>query len=1646
MATVVQGNAEGVPLTLETTDSDKNDTKKRRFLWGLRRMFRRRSARNEQEVREPAETPGPPTTRTRTTNNQQQLTDDESPKRKRQQSGLSVSHDSVFTADASGADSDEERSRPRLRPTMAKGVPAELAAAVRRRARGDTSEEDEDLGLPRSPPASPPKRGLNRGRVSQTGAEQSSCSEGSLLSAGSSDPEDEFRSSRGDLVSSIPSALSSFITLPDSSDQDAEEPPSGLAPLSHSAARHKMAVRPRRTHGPPRRIKSTQLSPGTALPTTPEVNEEVARSTTPEVISSVYHNSSETTTVQTSRHIVTTTNSSRILLNDELHGNQVPKETRMKSSSLPPGLALNQLIGASSIKLSLSSNEELGHPVKVGRSKSNAQKKDSSDSDDNMLLNEQNVPYQYTKQNTSVYKSVENKFSNILVGELHRKFGSVSEDEELATSGNFETGHRYRKNGEKKVETFESISQSNESSKLKYEEVQEKQTTKKEESFFGRLLLRRSGKKTKKDSHNDKEEDEDDKKITTSYSTTNQKYVSEQNVIRQTKMSCSDQNAHKSIGQKVFSNQNHKRIDPRGGYANDPIVQESLHSKGSNAESTDKEKSDTQYSQTSLEENVRKLSSENSSKNNANSQSRLRQRVEPLDIPVSPELQRKPPVLPRTSLESKSFFPNINQGKVYPSKEGSRYIKNVNSPSKLFNPDEFQYPSSPKIKMSSDVLGFTNQNQSTGITTDLTTKPMSYSVSPPRSVWPHTYEISSEMKSISQGSLDHPSRNSKIDYESRFLDYSNQDGNDFDYEHSKAKPKIAGLSSYQQKISQMETNNTEVPFSDSLHPKTTVVKSQSFRMNSDSAASAMQQDMPSLPPIFGISESSIDSWESTYKKNLKETIDPPSSLEEAGDSLMSYTYKSNAATTTTLYTDRNIFIIPNVEKDSLPIDSVESSGQTSHYTKNIMRSKVRDTDISRIEANIDSIIGSPKPLNCVTLKSNSLDSVKSFSEKTEQNRKAISNESISQNKIYVNQSIIPDVVGSVSFTPKSTVSNSNTIENIQTTNEVSSESHVSVTVLNSTTDAIKTPDLNIALPEKTPAKSPIVQKETKSPDIKFSISSNAPVPEFMKIQLNRVDQKPASNVVLSTSTISIDNKSPKNSDFDRSISYDPKKSEKTMFTEVRKSESCDKNIMLESKDVLKPQRKFSSEDVEILEKSDVNNSTNLLLKKSLNRSTEVLTVENSIPMNKNNAENKPSAPTSLSIRKTSAPVCSLPPVSPTAHKAFVKKKSDASDTESLKRLSSYEPNSIDKSNAIKRVSSQELLAEQAMRTDRSSSSSDDANLDSAVIYRKKSMGSMNKNNKKDDEPELMKVFARRSLKLKDSESEALSQDILNITNVEESDDLKRNSKSFNIMTRSRDSDKENEADSPKDERKRSTTDTITELSQINNNKSIGKNFVEYRKLCTETVELMQAQRMPKKLLDTNPVSANNATNLQPTRNVSSFGSYQRSVSANIPLSQTTNLKIESKQEFANFKKDVSDLTPEKRLRNRTFPDSNNENGRDESNNKNNGKPDSTDTSSLPKRPWSQIKCDSDNKEPLKYRKSSFVSPTELKLQVASNNKMEKSVGDMKEKENDKSLGEIISTEVENGTTDNVTDGSPQFKGILQMKAEWERRAQQAMTK
>lgn len=1537
--------------------------------------------------------------------------------------------------------------------------------------------------------------------------------------------------------------------------------------------------------------------------------------------SSVQHSSVSSNT----RHIISTSNKryEKTETSSQYSGTvtdgvpaYVSKETRLKSSSLPPGLALSQMVGQygmSPLKLSLSSNEELTHSVKIGRSKSNAQKKPTEEVEENSQFNdyqqslsERNLSAHQGVQGASMYKSMDLKF-NVLAEELQKKFGSVGEEEELLAGANFEAARpdvKHRKNIDKSTEKIErypeNVVQHNITSeklqKTKYQELDEpheKQTSKKEESFFGRLLLRRSGKKNKKDSHNEKDEQiEQTKKQSTKeqfkcYSseqtptTTGKSTVTEHGIVRHQKMMCSDQSsAHKSIGQKVFSNQSHKRMDPRGGYVNDPILQESMtsYSKGSATEHgindfkhfAEREKimSDIQVQQSKSKDdvNMRRLSSENISKSGAAQQQlRTRQRMEAMDIPASPEAEKKPPLLPRTtSQESKGFFPSINQGKIYPKEvvNGGRYTKNTHQPSKLLNPSEdghFPHSASPKIKMNSENVFFNSSSSSATKPADTNSKQLSYSVSPPRTIWPHNYDPTIEFKSSSQGSLDPQTiRNSKSDFETRYFDFANQRNSDYEMESSKARPKIAGLSSYQQKISHMGghlDSDAGLSFPDSLTSRNPVVKSQSFRLTSDVIPLASQQEMPSLPPMFGISESSMDSWESTYKKNIKEANDAPTSLELRNDSLMSFNYKSSSTVVDESFTETDVFSIQNIVEnkedllivnsgleDNLKPDMYSKQNKTSHYTKNINNRsiKARD-DISRIEANIDSIIGSPKPLNCITLKSSSLDSVKSFTDKSSENRKAYSNESISNNKVYLNQPEIPDAVGSVSFnqkiSPDAMILNLTDEMNTSTSGSPPPGS-VSVTVLNMsegnvlTTPVLKTPDnakaqsmhFDFTTQPSAEKLSPKGRKESK-PLEKVS-PTNPSIPEFMKIQLNKVDQKPVSNVVLTTSTMNQINenkstkapaKSEKANDaviptqtvkrpdavIERSISYEPKKTERFMVTELKKSESSDKNNIVEVREPAKPQRKFSSDDVEILERSDMiqNNAYNIQLKKTgsqtlLNRSTEVLTVESAVAV-----------PTSLNFRKSSSSNSSLPPPSPTAHKNFIKKRSgtfdyiDVNNSDEFKeqnspvlgteQRSTESLNDKNSNQQMKRISSQELLVEQNSRIDRSSSSSDDCNLDSSVIFRKKSLSSM-KSGRKDDEPELMKVFARRSLKLKDSETEAITQDILKITNAENKEEIfeeiKRNSKyDFNIMTRSRDSDKENEVDSPKDGRKKSISSSDTNFETSTNNKSNNKNQIEFRKHTNETAELMQAQRMPKKLLDSNPVSLNTATTnnksmvrpatitVTETKNSRSSIStepkvvvrptvitgpdiYRRAISSNIPLLQSTNVNLENNyKDLSNFKKEVSESTPEKRFRNRTFP-SNTEIKEDENIKTIGAKMESiqytVDSSSLPKRPWTQVKTDDNltvkESSTMPFRKSSLATPTEPKVIAFSNSKSLTDklspVLNLTTPDDDKTTSVCETTATENGTTINEADASPQFKGILQMRAEWERRAKQAMTK
>ncbi|XP_053689417.1 probable serine/threonine-protein kinase DDB_G0282963 [Sabethes cyaneus] len=175
--------------------------------------------------------------------------------------GLSQSHDSVFSESAGTASS------------LSITLKNELADVLRKR-RKDRQHEasDEDLGLPQSPITPQRKdRAMNK-------------SEGSLsiLSMTSSDLDLEERSGSNasgynlfHLDSSSSSAYNRSSDNPD--DNGAESPASKL---SHSAAKHKLAVRPKKKG--PTRARARTREP-TVLPATPEVNEDSLKLSTVDI-------------------------------------------------------------------------------------------------------------------------------------------------------------------------------------------------------------------------------------------------------------------------------------------------------------------------------------------------------------------------------------------------------------------------------------------------------------------------------------------------------------------------------------------------------------------------------------------------------------------------------------------------------------------------------------------------------------------------------------------------------------------------------------------------------------------------------------------------------------------------------------------------------------------------------------------------------------------------------------------------------------------------------------------------------------------------------------------------------------------------------------------------------------------------------------------------------------------------------------------------------------------------------------------------------------------------------------------------------------------------------------------------------------------
>ncbi|XP_055856913.1 putative mediator of RNA polymerase II transcription subunit 26 isoform X2 [Episyrphus balteatus] len=178
--------------------------------------------------------------------------------------GLSQSHDSVFSESATAS-------------SLSIVLKAELADVLRKR-RNRPDASDEDLGLPRSP-TTPQRRETNNT------TNQSEVSSLSMLSMNSTiDFDDELPSSTanhsGDFSSvadRTSSSISSKFSGGDNSrSEDVELFSSNWTRLSHSAAKHKMAVRPVKKKGPTRHRRTLESS---VLPSTPEVNEDQTKAT-----------------------------------------------------------------------------------------------------------------------------------------------------------------------------------------------------------------------------------------------------------------------------------------------------------------------------------------------------------------------------------------------------------------------------------------------------------------------------------------------------------------------------------------------------------------------------------------------------------------------------------------------------------------------------------------------------------------------------------------------------------------------------------------------------------------------------------------------------------------------------------------------------------------------------------------------------------------------------------------------------------------------------------------------------------------------------------------------------------------------------------------------------------------------------------------------------------------------------------------------------------------------------------------------------------------------------------------------------------------------------------------------------------------------
>ncbi|CAH2088238.1 unnamed protein product [Euphydryas editha] len=1208
------------------------------------------------------------------------------------------------------------------------------------------------------------------------GISQSSCSDGSLLSVGSSEMDED--SSSGHQHDHSRSDHSDIY--------NSSEPPPGVAPLSHSAARHKMAVRPRRTHGAPRRKKANSIA-ASALPITPELNEEMIRSTTPEVshkVSEVVTESFSSSTT-TKHHMIVKEQQHQ--LNRELqHALDTPSDTKLKSSSLPPGLALSRLVAparpaaasARPAPARLSIADAAEPRSSLQRSKSSSQDPPSGTLADEMVA-------QYRTEKKPTEESC-----------LERKSKS-----------------------EKKIEN-EVI-----------------RSSKKEESFFSRLLLRKSGKKSKKDQTDGESQQEVKKTKTDKLSAQFKAVDSERSGYyyagqSQNYKPTPSERPYKSAGQKVFANQMHKRIDNKGAYVHDGAYKD-VYSAAKVA--------GVDYNITDLkvaEETDKMLNSE--MKNQFSRREEFSERVEKNKRTSSKEAIEENRRESFSLHHDKSKRPASVQRLMDPYSSKAFILNEVaqrareESPTLSFEVSDDEPPlRGTRIKSVNNDFVF-------------------HSGSMPKNI-PY---FNPSVSSFPTKNITHSSENVK--YMSRSSEAS-------DFREKQIVSKRETFHHIGKAEESYVTSGMRSLGDEYVETRSSIGKSHSFRYASESPSiSSQENQMPSLPAIVGISEPLLESWEVNYRRNVSERHD--------------YSKRVSARNYGVLHdnSEVNFDSLPSTDSsylDSLKPDINEDRKLFTNSIHVTIDANKRDSDISQIEAKIDDIISSPKPIISPILKSNSLDSVKSSPEKPmDDRRKTISVES------------------ALSQTGKN-----NNHKDIK----VDAEAFISVTHINREVTPV---------PVKTPEPTKLSKSDEK---IQKSGTTKPAVPEFLHIQLNKVDVKPVTNVVLTA------NVTPKKLD----------------SPQADKEENIESFFIVETKPL---------QDLHVR-------------RDSFRKSESV--------------ENQPEEKSSTINSKTSSSTAgNVAPQSPLTPKHFFKRK--AASVEAPERFEKLRTSSMSTEGSIEKIDDNISIGQKSHSSfgSKSSIQSTDSNEnkipdrhEETVIYRRKHLGKESRGDRKnDDEPELMKVFARRSLKLKDSEADHIAQEIAEATRNDDNAAARTKilKNEFNASIKSRDSDKENEEN--------------------------------------------KEQSPENKLVD---IAAR----------VSQFGNYQRSVSINSVSAKRESAPV-YRSEVNKYKKEVSDSTPEKRLRNRTFPDSSNDRDNIKSITKSEAMAYKADT--LTKRPW-QRKDD--------FRQS--IEKEKRESSVIEGDGDEEKVESGKEKKDE---GE--------------TDASPQFKGILQMRAEWERRAKQGMTK